>query len=265
MADYKKIQCAHGVEISYVEFGQENEEVLIMGGYYFITFVPMLKALAKKYHVFGVVMRLDDKQPVSERAGDGLPNWKKQWVIDFYEFIKAIGITKFTYLGKCHGTFPFWDLMEQHGDMVTTAILLSPVSGGPTAAFLAQQRLMMTDSIKAFVEQIVRKPENIEKKIQEMMSVDSRAIGITPHQFGLEGKSDGEMKAIFQSIKIPVLIISASEDSMLDFAFLQLLYSNIKGCKVVLFEGEKHLFEMDIPEKIADEVFLFVDQVGKDC
>lgn len=50
------IVLPNGQEVTYCERGAENKEVLITGAFYFHTVMPVVEALGKKYHVYGIVI-----------------------------------------------------------------------------------------------------------------------------------------------------------------------------------------------------------------
>lgn len=55
----KSLMLDNGVELTYCERGEEHDEVLICGAFYFHTFLPVVELMARRYHVYGVVMRFD--------------------------------------------------------------------------------------------------------------------------------------------------------------------------------------------------------------
>lgn len=102
----KAIKLANGAELTYCERGESNEEIVIMPGFFFYTFMPMLEGLAERYHVYGVIMRFDG--PGDELNEDGSINWTRQWGKDIYDFCQAMGIQQYIHFGKCHGSVPGW-------------------------------------------------------------------------------------------------------------------------------------------------------------
>ena len=68
-----------------------------------------------------------------------------------------------------------------------------------------------------------------------------------------------------KSIKTPVLLVFGTEDIL----FHDYYDSNLKamqiipGVKTVLLQGERHLMEMDCPERMASETFFFIDESRK--
>ena len=83
----KSIVLDNGVELTYCELGEQNEEVLVTGAFYFHTVMPVVELLAERYHVYGVVMRFDGD--TDELDPDGSTNWTRQWGADVYRFAKA--------------------------------------------------------------------------------------------------------------------------------------------------------------------------------
>lgn len=41
------------------------------------------------------------------------------------------------------------------------------------------------------------------------------------------------------------------------------LWNVVKGCHFVMLQGEKHLMEIDCPDRVADEALAFIDQTHK--
>lgn len=55
----KSVTLDSGAIITYGERGVENKEILITGAFYHHTFMPVVENLAKRYHVYAVVMRFE--------------------------------------------------------------------------------------------------------------------------------------------------------------------------------------------------------------
>ena len=104
----KSIILPNGAEITYAERGEQHEVVAICGAFYHNTFMPVVEGLAQRYHVYAVVMRFDGV--TDQKNPDGTTHWGNQWGKDIYDFAQALGIQKFHYIGKCHGTIPGWYL-----------------------------------------------------------------------------------------------------------------------------------------------------------
>lgn len=112
----KSLVLDNGAEITYCELGTQNEEVLVSGAFFFHTFMPVMEILAQRYHVFGIVMRFDGPADIFDT--DGGVHWTRQWGKNVYDFVVKMGIKKFHYFGKCHGTVPGWYLFKNHPEML---------------------------------------------------------------------------------------------------------------------------------------------------
>ena len=79
----KSLMLDNGIEVTYCERGEQNSEVLITGAFYFHTVMPVVEGLAKRYHVYGIVMRIsgdsDYKNP------DGSIHWGNTWGNEIYD------------------------------------------------------------------------------------------------------------------------------------------------------------------------------------
>ena len=74
-----------------------------------------------------------------------------------------------------------------------------------------------------------------------------------------------ECEAAMRSIQTPILLLFGTEDIL----FQDYYDSNMKamqiipGVKAVLLQGERHLMEMDCPERMASEAMFFIDESRK--
>ena len=97
----KSIVLDNGAELTYCEYGKENKEVLIAGAFYFHTLMPVIEGLAKRYHVYGVVMRFDGI--TDELNPDGTTHWGRQWGKDLYDFSQKHTAVRTLILFVCVG------------------------------------------------------------------------------------------------------------------------------------------------------------------
>ena len=264
----RKITLDNGRDILYCEFGAENKEIIVTGAIYFITFNEFLKELAKNFHVYGFIMRLDGDG--EEKNPDGSINWTRQWGRDIYDAARKLGIGKFHYVGKCHGAMPGWYLVKEHPECLLS---LSSISASLHA--FPPDADEWTERQKAegpkFALNTMKKKENLIKKVEEAMVVGN--TGFQGSQaladMAIYGSRSEEaffgdyeaVKAFLPTIETPVLHIFGSED---------LLYYDFKtsneyamyhtaGAKFVMLQGEKHLMEMDMPKLLAREVSFFIE------
>ena len=65
---------------------------------------------------------------------------------------------------------------------------------------------------------------------------------------------------------VPVDFLFGSDDPLYNdyYDSNMYLWKIVRGCHYTILQGEKHLMELDTPERVADEAFAFIDQAHKD-
>jgi pimeloyl-ACP methyl ester carboxylesterase len=264
----KSIILDNGAEITYCEKGEENKEVLIMGGFFFITFMPMVEHLAKHYHVYGVVMRFSG--PTDQLAADGHTHWGRQWGKDIYDFAIKMGIQKFHYFGKCHGSVPGWYLFRNHPEMLEdfSCFFLAPHLKGQNS----NKWFELQSDLKAMMASAIRNVETGLPKKMEEANVFSEADkanfwAINTYAASPEKIWDSieECEKNLKTTHIPVGFLFGSDDPLFyDFYDSNMyIWQIVKGCHFTIVHGEKHLMEIDCPDRVADEVLSFINQAHK--
>lgn len=275
--DAKSVVLENGLELTYCELGEENEEIIISGAFYFHTFTPVLEELAKKYHVYGVVMRMSEDSSDTEFNADESINWSRQWGKDIYKFAEIMGINKFHYVGKCHGTNPGWYLFKEHPEMLQTFTSFYMVPHLCERSSNLWTEIAEKEGQAALLSQSIRHQERIPLKIAEVKTLGEGAqggpeAGGGSKTVGMYGESPqliwNSLEACEEDLKqtkIPVLLVFGTEDIL----FKDHFESNIKAmqtirkAKSVLLQGERHLMEMDCPDRMANEVFDFINEIKK--
>lgn len=267
----KKIILSNGVELSYEEYGVGNKETMIMGQFYYDTFQRWVNAMAEKFHIYAVIMRFDGK--TTFKNADGKTNWAEQWGEDIYQFSRAIGADKFLYVGKCHGSVPGWYLVDCHPEVLKGFVigsLLPPnrIPKPPKPEMLSWGKALASgnpDLMRAGLPILMRSQDRIEEKLQEIMNADVSGISSssTTSMPLLNYKTNEQLADFYSKIKLPVLLLYGTEYPGLDDEMLLLAVKTIPQMKAVIFQGERHFYEIDIPEKLADEVKLFATQISR--
>lgn len=255
----------NGVELTYCERGEQNSEVIICGAFFFHTFMPVIEKLSAKYHVFGVIMRFDGAG--DKLNPDGTVNWSRQWGKDVYDFAQALKIDKFHYVGKCHGTVPGWYLVKNHPEMLKTfsCFFLTPHVCKQNSNLWFD--LLTGDDPTAMMKVAMRKPEvGIKIKMEEMASVGKVDAAIVPKYAANFTEhiwtSKEECIETLKNMSIPIEYLFGTDDLFFKDHFDSSIYAimNTKGAKTVILGGERHLMEIDCPEKIAEEILNFIDR-----
>ena len=228
-----------------------------------MSFTPLLKKLAERYHVYGIVMR--SSGITSKVAADGEIDWSAQWCDDIVQFAYALDIDKFIYLGKCHGSMPGWKILQEHPEMLKAYI---PISMIPGSHLLSSPNLMKMIGLRneengllKFIQAIVRKPESVAIKINEMKTLGPEGLMTSKHMGSFtEFENYDKVLEYMSHINTPMLMIYGTEDPGYKDWTEQIfkLAAVVPDMKLVTYQGERHLFEIDVPDKIANEVIFYL-------
>lgn len=252
----------NGVEITYFELGREHEEVMLFPGFYFHTFYSVAEALAKRYHVYGVIMRFGG---VETQVVNGENQWHLQWGEDVYKFCQAMALKKMHYFGKCHGTMPGWYLAKNHPELLDTfcSFTLAPhIYGAEDNTWMTALR---ADPVQA-LKNSIKNPAKVPLKLQEVQVLGDDfnspiipKFGGYPELFWESGEA--LKKFLAEEISVPVCYLFGTEDPLWhDFERgNQWAMMNTKGAKSIILQGERHLMECDCPERMAWEAFKFIE------
>lgn len=266
----KGITLPNGVELTYCELGREHDEVLISGAFYFHTFMPVLEGFAQRYHVYGVVMR--GTGDAAERMADGTVNWCRQWGKDIHDFAQAMGIDRFHYAGKCHGVNPGWYLVKEHPEELIDfcSFYLAP-------HLLPRNSNQWMDTMRnegpqALMAKAIRHQDRIPLKIAEVQALGPEGMKSLPPE--VQGQADSPeiiwddvdgCRKTLESCPVPVLYLFGTDDLVFQDHFDSTIEAMrvTKGAKTVFLQGERHLMEMDCPERMVSEGLFFIDELAK--
>lgn len=258
----KSLILENGKEITYCEFGEENEEVILSGAFYLITGIPKLEELGKKYHVYAMIMQLDGEWDYFFE--DGSPNVPKQWGEDMYSFAKALGLEKFHYAGKCHGTVPGWYLLKNYPEMLLSfsSLYMAPhmLPQNKNEWFEIKER----EGVLALTLKAMRKKELLQVKLDEVASLGpvqgldlGMKYGSRPEIFW---DSPEEIEECLKNTKVPILYIFGAHDifftDWFDSCIKAMMVTN--RAKSIILQEEYHLMELDAPIRMAREIDYFI-------
>ena len=284
----KSVVTEDGITLTYCEFGEENEEVIISGAFFHHTWLPVEEMLGEKYHVYGIVMRFGDGKG-TQLNEDGTIHWTRQWGDDVYKLAKALGIEKFhylgkchgtvpDYLGKCHGTVPGWYMVKNHPEMIQSlgSFFLAPHLLDPD-----NDEWTRDSDGPPKMEKILKNMRHSEiglsKKMAEMKSITEipeiapEGYGNTPpelkYYLGTEILWDTreECEQFLETMPTPVCFMFGSDDALFHDYETSNMYTiqKVNRAKTVFLQGERHLMELDIPERIASEADFFIQECKK--
>ena len=264
----KSLVLDNGIELTYCELGKENKEVIISGAFYFHTFLPVLEELAEKYHVYGIVMRMDGE--ITERTAEDGNNWPRQWGKDIWEFTQKMDIEKFHYVGKCHGTLPGWYITRNHPEALLSfgSFFLTPHVMEANGRYW--MGLLESGKAKEAMMIAMRKPETgLKKKMEEVAALGDIASNpeamLQAERAELIWDNVEEVKKTLLNMTIPVDYLFGTKDPLFDDWWDNNFWvmMNTKGARSVILEGERHLMELDCAERVAQEAMMFIDESKK--
>ena len=259
----------NGVDLPYVEFGEENEEVIVSGAAYFITFNTFLKDLAKDYHVYGFIMRsghTDEGVPAEIYDEEGDIHWTRQWGKDIYEATQKLGLKQFNYVGKCHGVMPGYWLLRNHPETLLSLVSISQSMHAVPADSDMWNKLQKEEGPN-FSLRTMRKKEGLALKAKEVQTIGLNIGRQDPkdNYWGSHAEavcdSPEEVQELLLNNTVPMFYMFATDDILYnDFHTANVwAMENTAHSRSVILQGERHLFEMDIPHKMAWETLRFLE------
>ena len=263
----KSVMTEDGIELTYCEFGEENEEIVISCAFYHHTWLPVEEYLGKKYHVYGIVQRYGDGDGTIFNE-DGSIHWARQWGDDLFKFAKALGIKSFHYVGKCHGTVPGWYMLKNHPEMIDSfcSFYLAPHT--------MQQSGNEWFSDEPLPQKMAKAMRNFQtgvpKKQAEMASLSAgpEGYGTTPPEWkyviGSELMWDSAQECIsyLETVNKPICYMFGTDDML----FRDWKANNMDAifrtnrARTILLQGERHLMELDCPHRVAREAMYFIEE-----
>ena len=264
----KSLVLDNGAELTYAELGKENEEVVVTAAFYFHTFMPVAELLARRYHVYCIIMRFNGI--TDQKNADGTTHWSRQWGKDVYDFAIKMGIKRFHYVGKCHGTNPGWWFYKNHPEMLIDfcSFFLAPHLKPQNSHHWAD--LLQEKDLSHMMAVALRNPETgVPKKMEEMASLGSGGLNMEALMYAPEPQNQWDSledcEADLRLGKVTVGYLFGSEDPLMADYYDSNMYAwNVtRRCHFTILQGERHLMEIDCPERVAYEAMSFIDQAHR--
>ncbi len=265
----KKAVTINGVELSYMEYGHENKDVLVMCHFYYETFEGLLDALAERFHVYALNARVQGA--VSAFRNDGYPDWPAQWADDTVAFANALDLGPFIYAGQSHGSAIGWQILYRH-----PAALKGLASLGGFAPYLVEDAKQKQRLANLLAEILSTNPEHFRRMLMHeggtVYEDTMRAWGAIDKTnlkgFSLEHQqlsSNAEIEAWLRTVDVPVLAIVGASDEIAREMFgvegWMMTARCVPNAKVVTYQNEGHYMFAENPKAMADDIKLFASQI----
>ena len=213
-------------------------------------------------------MRFDGKG--DQLNADGTVNWTRQWGNDIYNFALEKKLPKFHYVGKCHGSVPGWYLIKHHPECLETfaSFFLAPHTKPQNSNQWFD--LMTGGDPSAMMRAAMRKPETgMKLKMAEMASVGKIDASIIP-KYAADflphiWSSTADCIDTLKNMPVPIEYLFGTEDLFFRDHFDSNMFAimNTANSRSVFLGGERHLMEIDCPERLAEEVITFIESSKK--
>jgi pimeloyl-ACP methyl ester carboxylesterase len=202
-----------------------------------------------------------------------LPGDSKDATLDMYadvlaSTLKANGQEKVVLVGHSMGGYMAFAFARRHADMLLGLVLVATKAGADTEAG-REGRYKQAAGVEEKGAQVVveamlpklfapstyeEKPELVEQIRGTMMNQNRH--GIIAALYAMASRPDST--PTMAKIKVPVLIISGTEDAIIPAAEADTMANGIKGSKHIAIEGAGHMLMLEEPEAFNSALRAFV-------
>lgn len=242
---------ANGIKFSYRSLGKTSGTPLIMLQHFTGTMdhwdPAVVNGLAQERHVI-----VFNNTGVGSSSGK-VPDNVEQMAADAVIFIHALGYKKVDLLGYSLGGFVAQELAANHPDLVGKVILAGTSNQGggnhlmkvlgeafsqkdspdPRLYLFFTQSKESKDAGLAFIKRAGTRQDRDPESGKEIMDAQAKALIVWTDTKDPENK-------ILKSITQPVLIVTGSNDTMLDTENSYTMFKLLKNAQLVLFPDSGH-------------------------
>lgn len=262
-----------GIELYYEDHGDRTAEpvLLIMG---FImnagAWAPQIEALAPRYHVIAF-----DNRGSGRSAQPPGPYNMREFVADTAAVLDAAGADSAHIIGVSMGGMIAQQFTLAHPDRVRSLILMATTPGGPHSYGYDTMRTNARELDDIATIEDAMGGERLGEFARQLFTEEflaapgagfAQMVGSTmQHPSTLDGMR-GQMAAIvghdvydrLPEIHIPTLVLSGSDDVMVDARNAPLLAQRIPGAELREFPGLRHGFAVERPDEINPVILEFL-------
>lgn len=232
------------------------------------------------YKVYTIVARgFGRSTHPQDPPGEG---WLTRWADDVVAFADAKGIDRFVYTGASHSAGVGWYIAVRNPQRLKAFV---SVVGTPHDRFgstdssegrreVIRARLAGdTGNVRAQLEKLGgwlhedetdRRRERdalIDAAVATTMTRDEDESRINQGMPFPEAKTNDELAEVLRTIRVPTLMLAGMRDGIVSPESSLRGVTNVRDSKAVFFESEGHFMSQEIPERLAREVRLFLDEI----
>ena len=269
----------NNVELNYQEFGKGKEMfVRSQSGAFGGAQTSICAKFPRDYHFF----LLDLSRQYTSDPGDSIFDL---WASDVYQFAREMGIEKYIYWGASHGGGIGFHLALAHPEVLKGFISEVGVphdrtkplpemstlrrrqreagNNTPEARVVVRQVLSTMFNSTTDPRRLALRQAFLDAAVETYIkrpAEDTRITVGTPYP---DCKTNEQLAERFKLIKVPTLLIVGAQDPQVTADVQLTALKSIPGAKAVFFQDEGHFITMESPEKILDEIVLFVNQLNR--
>jgi pimeloyl-ACP methyl ester carboxylesterase len=216
------------------------------------------------FHVYYIQLRGFGKSTHVHNAP--VTGWYPMWAEDVYQFGQQLGVDRFIYTGISHGAGVGWNLALAHPDALRAFI---SVVGGPHDRTQPRTRGIGIDgaSPPPIFEVPTTDPLRLRRRAQrarqhqgrwERISPEERAI--SPGKLFPELETNAQVAARLREVLVPTLLLYAAQDDIIPPEMALLAAKSVPGAKLVLYQDHSHSLATEAPERLIQEVRVFMNE-----
>jgi pimeloyl-ACP methyl ester carboxylesterase len=253
------------VDLYYEEYGA-GESVVLSAHMQLTTARLYLQLLADAgFHVFSIQLRGFGDSTHVDTAPEG--GWYPAWAEDVYRFAFTLGVKQFVYTGVSHGAGVGWYLALAHPEALAAFV---SVVGGPHDRTQPRTRGIGVDGPTPLpmFEVPTHDPLRLQRRMErarsnhgrwQRLSAEERAI--SPGKLFPELETNAAVGARLSQVRAPTLLLYAAQDDIIPPEMGLLAARSVPRAKLVLYQDHSHSLASEAPERLVDEIRLFLNEV----
>ncbi|MGI9060483.1 MAG: alpha/beta fold hydrolase [Ktedonobacteraceae bacterium] len=247
-------------KMHYVEQGEGNEPLVLVHGFIstHLWWQPALERLPENVKAYAIDLRASGKSEHIE-TGHTLADYAD----DLHQFVEQLGLQQFTLVGHSMGGGVAMQYALNHQDRLKALVLVDPlaafgtrISPEITAWINAQQG--NTEGIRQI---IIGAFATVPTEVYLGQLVEDGVCWSKPIYLGtMEEMARFNISDRLAEITVPTLVTWGDKDTVIPFAAIADIFTNIPHCSLEVWHGVGHSGPIEIPERFIELVANFIGE-----
>jgi pimeloyl-ACP methyl ester carboxylesterase len=204
--------------------------------------------------------------------------WLDRWAADVLEVADRLGIDRFVYTGVSHGGGIGWHLARRHPERLRALVSVVGTPhdrNGDTSSSAGRRRIVANAGDREVVTEQFRvlggradSPEQADARERIAVELAERILNQSEEENAInqgmpfpEARTNDELAAILETIRVPVLILAGMRDGVISPQSALRAVTAVPHAKAVMYEAEGHFIAREHPERLAREIAVFLDEL----